>query len=71
MELEERSLYLRLGAPVPGLDQAGHGHEEPHDRHVDTAWPGLSASHKLVYMCLVKRRDFNMAARDHLSKILY
>ena len=53
MELEERSLYLRLGAPVPGLDKAGHRHEEPHDGHVDTAWPGLSASHKLVYMCLV------------------
>ena len=39
MELEQWSLYLRLGAPVPGLDKAGHGHEEPHDRHVDTAWP--------------------------------
>ena len=36
MELEEGSLDLCLGAPVPGLDEAGHGHEEPHDGHGDS-----------------------------------
>ena len=36
VELEEGSLDLCLGAPVPGLDEAGHGHEEPHDGHGDS-----------------------------------